>query len=141
MEENKEMLELLKQIEQNGRQQARMGKLICLFCLIMALCSVAVFVLALNILPQVEAFLPQVGRVIDQMQAVLGNLEQTTQALASMDLGGMAADLDALVVSGRQSLEVTMEKLNTIDFEALNSAIEDLASVVEPLSRFASMFK
>ena len=33
---------------------------------------------------------------------------------------------------GQDSLKQTMDKLNTIDFETLNKAIEDLAAVVQP---------
>ena len=32
------------------------------------------------------------------------------------------------------------EKLNIIDFETLNQAIEDLADVVEPLAKFFNVF-
>ena len=33
-----------------------------------------------------------------------------------------------------------MEKLNTVDFETLNKAIEDLSKVIEPLAKFFGMF-
>lgn len=141
MEENKEILELLKQIEKTNRQQARMTKIVCLIALIGALCFGATLVLVWSLLPQIEAILPQVDGVITQMQTVLGNLEQTTQQLASVDFGSMVSNVDALVSTGQESLQQTMEKLNSIDFDALNKAVEDLAAVVEPLSKFANMFR
>ena len=141
MEENKEMLELLKQIEQTSRQQARMGKLLCVVLLVMVLCFGGGLWLLWDLVPQVEAIIPQVHTVVTQMQAVLTNLEETSAQLAQADLSGMVADVDALVASGQESLEQTMEKLNTIDFETPNAAIEDLADVVEPMSRLANMFR
>ena len=72
------------------------------------------------------------------MQTVLGNLEQTTAQLASMDLQSMGSNVDALVATGQEGLEQTMEKLNSIDLDTLNKAIGDLAKVVEPLARLIS---
>lgn len=141
MEENKEMLELLRQIEKANRQQARMGKLLCVGLLVVTLCFGAGLWMLWNLVPQVEALIPQVHTVIGQMQAVLGNLEETSAQLAQADLSGMVSDVDALVASGQESLKQTMDKLNTIDFDTLNAAIEDLAAVVEPMSRLANMFR
>lgn len=134
MEENREMVELLKQIEKSGRQRARTGKILCVLALAVAVCCVLTAV-------SVVRLVPQVSEVIGQAQRVLGNLEQTAEALAAADLSGMVSDVDTLVASGQQSLSQTMEKLNTIDFEALNAAIEDLAAVVEPLSKFFGVFQ
>lgn len=134
MEENKEVLELLKEIEKNSRRQARTGKLLCLLVLAMVLCSAALCGVVLMLLPQVET-------VIVQMQGVLSNLEEATAQLAAVDFGSMVSNVDALVGTGQQSLQQTMEKLNSIDFKTLNKAIEDLADVVEPLARLTNMFK
>lgn len=134
MEQNKEVLELLKEIEKHSRRQARTGKLMCLLVLALVLCSAALCGAVLTLLPQVET-------VIVQMQGVLGNLEETTAQLAAVDFGSMVSDVDALVVTGHQSLQQTMDKLNSIDFKTLNKAIKDLADVVEPLARVTNMFK
>lgn len=128
MEENKEMLELLRQIEKNSRQQTRTARLQCLLALVAAVFCVGVFALIFN-------FLPRLDTVVTQMQTVLGNLETTTQELAALDLGGMMDGIDTLVASGQEGLAQTMEKLNTIDIDTLNKAIKDLAAVVEPFAK------
>lgn len=133
MEENKEMLELLQKIEKASRRQVRIGWVLCLCVVLCVVCCAAVVV-------QVWEALPQVDAIISQMETVLGNLETTTEQLAAADLGGMVADVDALVTAGQESLVEAMEKLNTIDFDALNSAITDLQKVVEPLSKVMKMF-
>lgn len=133
MEENKEILELLKQIEKSNRQQVRTNRLLCLFAIVTAICCIVTFVTLFNTLPQVNS-------VIAQMQTVLGNLETTTEQLAAVDLQGMVSDVDELVVSAQLSLEQVMEKMDTIDFEALNQAIKDLAEVIEPMAKFVKMF-
>ena len=141
MEENKEILELLQKMEKSNRAQARSGRLVCLFAFIAAASCVAVLVLVIQMLPQLEGMLPQIHGVLTQMQTVLSNLEETTAQLAAMDLQSMVADVDTLVATGQQSLEQTMEKLNGLDLDTLNQGIQDLAKVIEPLVKLSSLFK
>ena len=125
MEENKELLELLQKIEKTNRQQVRLTRFVCIF----------------NILPQITNVVPQINSVISQMQGVLGNLETATAQLSVMDFTGMVNDVDSLVATAQESLEQTMHNLNSIDFQTLNTAIEDLAKVVEPMSKLMNVFK
>lgn len=133
MEENREMMELLRRIEKANRRQALSGWIMCVVAVVTALCCVMLFMTVVDLLPQINT-------VIAQTETVLSNLEQTTEQFSAMDLQGMVADVDTLVLTGQDSLEQTMEKLNTIDFEALNQAIEDLSDVIEPLARFFKAF-
>ena len=79
---------------------------------------------------------------------VLSNLETVTSELADSNLSSMVENVDALVenvdglVSTSQSgVEQTIEKINAIDFEALNAAIKDLSDVIEPIAKFFNTFK
>ena len=134
MEENKEVLELLRKIEKSNRQKIRMGRILCVLALVAALCCTAAFGV-------IACLVPQVNTVLAQTQSVLGNLETTSQQLASLDLESMISNVDALVVSGQAGIEQSMEKLNTVDFETLNKAIQDLSDVIEPLAKFSNMFR
>jgi len=49
-------------------------------------------------------------------------------------------NVDSLVTTSQQSVRQITDKLNAIDFETLNLAIEDLADVVEPLAKFFNVF-
>ena len=147
MEENKEVLQLLKQIEKASRRQTLLCIALCIFALVTALCCIITFVSIKQMLapvgealPEILNTIPQITGVIGQMETVLGNLETTTQQLASLDFGAMVADVDELVVTAQQSLDGTMKKLNSVDFAALNKAIKDLSSVIEPLAKVASIF-
>lgn len=141
MEDNKEMLELLQAMEKTNRKQLRMARLQCVFSLLAAVCCGAVLLVVLSILPQVDTVMNQLDTVMVQTQTVLGNLEKTTAQLAAVDLENMVTDVDTLVVTGQQSLEQTMDKLNSIDIKTLNQAIEDLAAVVEPMAKFFNSFQ
>lgn len=133
MDQNMQMLELMKKIEKHNRTQTILSMLQCILLLVAALCCVVLLV-------QVITILPEVNELIGQMQIVLGNLENATRDLTSLDLTGMIADVDTLVVTGQQTLEQTMEKLNSLDIDTLNQTIQDLAAVVEPLARLTKAF-
>lgn len=134
MEESKELLELLQKIEKTNRQQAKLTRLVCIFALIAAMCCGCTVALVYNVLPQINS-------VVSQIQIVLGNLETATAQLSVMDFTGMVEDVDILVTTAQTSLEQTMGKLDSIDFNTLNKAIEDLAKVVEPMSRLMNVFQ
>ena len=133
MEENRELLDLLRQIRRSNRIQTIVSTVLCAFALIACVCCVMLFV-------KIYDMIPQLGVVFEQLESILANLEQTSQQLATVDFQAMVQDVDALVATGQQSLEQTMDKLNTIDFDALNQAIGDLENVVEPLAKFFKVF-
>lgn len=133
MDNNQEMLELLRKIEKSNRQKAGTNILVCIFMLAAAISCVAICLMIYRLLPQVNS-------LMGQLETVLSNLEQTSRQLAALDLEAMVSNVDALTVYAQDSLRQTMDKLNTIDFETLNKAIEDLAKVIQPLAKFAGMF-
>lgn len=133
MEEKKELQELLARLDESNRKQARYAQLQCIMTAVMAVCFIALFVLVCNLMPQLQA-------LTVQTENVLTNLEAVTDQLAGMDLGSMVKNVDELVSTSQTGVEEAMEKLNSLDFDALNKAIRDLSSVVEPLSRFFNVF-
>ena len=133
MDQNQEMLELLRKIERSGRQKNVTNLLLCLFMLAAAVSCVTLCVMVCRLLPQVNDLL-------GQMETVMTDLEQTVRRLSALDLESMVANANSLAVVAQESLQQTMDKLNTIDFETLNKAIEDLAEVIEPLAKFFAMF-
>ena len=140
MEENKEMLELLRRIDRNSRMQTYAGYVRTGLMLVCAVCMAVLVVMVYRMLPQINEILDQARLAMGQIQTVLANLEQTTNQLAQVDLESMVSNVDALVVSGQQSLEASMAKLNSVDFDALNQAIKDLSTVIEPLAKMTRLF-
>ena len=134
MEENRESLELLEKIHKTNRLQAIISGILCVFALVAAGCCIVMFL-------SVYEMLPQLSEIISQMEIVLGNLEATTAQLAEVDFQSMVGNVDALVATGQESLQQTMAKLDTIDLDTLNKAIEDLADVIEPLAKFFKAFR
>ena len=140
MEQNERTLELLEKIEKTNRRQLLFTQIFCGIALVAVLFCVIALV-------KVNQLLPQVQGITAQMQGVLGNMEQAAGQLAALDIRGIAENVETLVgnvdmlaVSAQDSLKQTMTKLNTIDFETLNKAIEDLSAVIQPLADFFGMF-
>ena len=140
MEENKETLELLRKIEKNSRMQTYSGYARTVLVLVCAVCVVALTCAVMKLMPQINAILGQAQDAVHQVGTVLDYLEQTSYQLSQVDLQGMVSHVDGLVTTGQQSLEASMEKLNGVDFEALNKAIKDLAAVIEPLAKMTKVF-
>lgn len=134
MEQNQEMLELLRSIEKSNRQKVVTNVLVCVFMLAAAASCILICV-------HLGQLIPQVSQVISQMQAVLSSLEQTSEQIAALELDAMVNNVDSLAVYAQQSLQQTMDKLNTLDLETLNKAIRDLAKVIEPLANFVEKFR
>ena len=141
MEENKEILELLGKIEKSSRIQRYAGYARTGLMLICTVCILVLTVQVMKLMPQVNELLDQAKQAMGQIQTVLGNLKATSDQLAKVDLAGMVNNVDSLVVTGQQSLEESMGKLNGVDFDALNQAIQDLAAVIEPLAKMTRAFR
>ena len=147
MENDLELGKRLSSLEEYSRQQLKYTRLQCLFSLICLICCLAVVVLVMMAIPRVE------GMVVEA-EAILGNLETTTQELAGMDVSALAgqmqsllgnvdslvSNVDSLVSTNQDGLVETLEKINAIDFASLNKAIKDLSAVIEPLANFFKAF-
>ena len=140
MEESKDTLELLRKIEKNSRMQTYSGYARTALVLVCAVCIVVLTCAVMKLMPQVNAILGQAQGAVDQVGTVLDYLEQTSAQLSQVDMQGMVSNVDSLVTTGQQSLEATMDKLNSVDFETLNQAIKDLAAVTESLSKVTKIF-
>lgn len=134
MEDNYEQLELLRRIDETGRKRLRLGRICCA----LALAAVVLFACTLGVALQL---VPQAQQVLGQVEPVLQNLEQATGQLAKLNLEGMVENVNQLVISGQKSLEQSMDKLNAVDFDALNQAIQDLSAIIEPLAKWAKVLR
>ena len=140
MEEKNEMLELMKKIEESSHKQLLYTRIQCIAAVLAVACFAGIYFLIRDFLPQISAIITQIPGVVGQMEVVLGNLEVVTTELAAVDFEGMIQGVNTLVATGQIGLEETVNKLNDIDFEALNKAISNLSQVVEPLAKFFKVF-
>ena len=141
METDMKLVELLERMEQTNKKQVLYARLQFLFTVVAALCCVVLLLSGMSVLPKLQ-------ETAVQAEAVLTNLETVTTDLANVDLNSMVQNVDALVTdvdglvgTSQVGVEQAMEKLNAIDFDALNEAIKDLSDVIDPIARFFNKYK
>ena len=138
--EEKDMREILERMEKTNRQQLRYARLQSILAILAALCFIALVFAVGRVMPRISGFADEAEKLLAQAQVVLTNLEEVTQELTELEFAQMVEDVDALVSSSQAGLEQTLEKVNSIDIEKLNEAIDGLAKVVEPLTKFFKVF-
>lgn len=115
--------EILQEQLECARKQMRYSRVTCIMAIVMALALVisAVFVV------------PSLNRAADSIAQVSGQLEELQ--LQDLELAETLKDIDEFVITSEKGVQKTIEKLDAVDLEKLNEAIEALRNVVEPLRR------
>lgn len=122
----------LQSLDSSNKGQEKYARLQFVMSLISAFASVAALAIVVYM---VSTLMPQVNSLLGDMQVTMTNVEKITTDIAQVDVQGMAGDIDSLVNTSEKSINEAMNQLTSIDFEGLNSAIEDLQNVISPLSR------
>lgn len=148
MEYGQDTAYLLARLEENSRRQVRLARAQCIFSVITLICCVAIFIMAVVFVPKVDTLVTQVSGFVDNAEQVVENLNTISTDLAELDLSSimedmnsLITDVDELITTTQDGLEDTLEKIDKIDFDALNKAIKDLADVIEPLAKFFNGFR
>ena len=115
--------EILQEQLECARKQMRYSRVTCIMATVMALALVisAVFVV------------PSLNRAADSIAQESGQLEELQ--LQDLELAETLKDIDEFVITSEKGVQKTIEKLDAVDLEKLNEAIEALRNVVEPLRR------
>ena len=145
MEENRELLLAIRELtEENRKQQALLEKQcratrtlgILLVCLV-AVVGIAMFTL----LPKVTATLKGFDTTLSELNVVVENTQIITEELKTADIEGTIHSLsdtlnsvNGLVEDSADSLTASLKKLEDLDIDTLNKAIQGLYKVVNPLS-------
>lgn len=130
MNQQNELQMILERLETNSRKQLLHARLQTLFTIVCALCC---GILLMKLL----AFIPKVESLISQAEVLLADLDIVTKQLSKLELSQMVENINSLVTTSQSGVEEALEKINEIDFETLNQAVEDLSKVVKPLAEFA----
>lgn len=141
MGNEQKLQELLEKIELSNRRQVRYARLQFIFTVVMTAALAALLIIGAQVFPQLQ-------EAVAQAETVLSNLESVTTELANADLTGMVENIDALVgnvdelvSTSETGVTQAVQKINAINFDALNDAIKDLSDVIEPIAKFFKSFK
>ena len=145
-EDMKEVMAILKDIQENeqremkyAKKQAKVASIISIVACILAIVVIGV---VFTLLPKINALVVQATTTIESVDTILGdtrnvvtNLNTVTDDLSKVDMSSLLGDVSGLVESTESSLGDAMTKINAIDIEGLNTAIEDLGAIVEPMAK------
>lgn len=115
--------EILQEQLECARKQMRYSRITCIMATVMAL---ALVISAVSVVPSLN-------RAADSIAQVSGQLEELQ--LQDLELAETLKDIDEFVITSEKGVQKTIEKLDAVDLEKLNEAIEALRNVVEPLRR------
>ena len=139
-EEAEETRQYRENIEQHNRdmattekKQLKYQKLSFLFSLVSTVFMGVMLVIVICVVGWV---MPKVQAIYDSTMVSLSNLETLTTELKEADIAGTVRHVDELTVQATGDLSDTMERMNSVDLDTLNSAITNLNNSVEPLAKF-----
>ena len=126
--EDSSTVRLLQQIQKENQEQNRLLRKQnkCLMGLLIAslvLCIACFLSLAL---------------LVPKAENALIDMEKITSQMAEANLGEVIHNVNQLAVTSNDGMAQALEKIDSIDLETLNKAINDLHNIVEPLSRLFS---
>ena len=117
--------------EKYARRQYRMSQITALASILI----LAVVIYTASIL------IPKINVTYQNIQLILEDMRVITSELADAELDQMIGNIDHLVVSSEKNINDALVKVNSIDIEELNRAIQNLSDVVEPLAQFFGRFR
>lgn len=145
MEENKELLLAIRELTEENRKQQTLLEKQCRATRtlgILLVCLVAVVGIALfTLLPKITATLEGFDTTLNELNVVVENTQIITEELKTADINGTIHSLsdtlnsvNGLVEDSADSLTASLKKLEDLDIDTLNKAIQGLYKVVNPLS-------
>ena len=125
--------DLLVELVKSQKEDAR-GQKITAIATVSMFAAVAIALLIL--VPKVFTTLNNIQDMVKQTKTAVQQTQTFVQS-ANNSLSGiddMIANVDQLVTENTHNVGDAMNNFNNVDFERLNQAINDLASIVEPLA-------
>ena len=136
MENNNETLDYLKQIRDLNKKRLMWSRVTALLMALFVILVACVIPAVLNTLKVAEDTMLTANDTLEQAQSIMTDMTDTIDTMETT-----LESVTKLVNDSSESLVTAFDNINSIDFEGLNKAIEDLGNVVEPLSNFFSKFR
>ena len=124
--------ELLKKILFYARIRTAV---VLVVAILLVLCGILIVPKAIGTINQANQIMEQATETISLANTAIESVTTMSQSITDM-----GTNMDTFITDNGESVEAVMTKLEEIDFEGLNTAIEDLGDVVEPLAKFFGKF-
>ncbi len=132
-----QILKTLKSMERESKKQTAYMRVSAASTILTALLIVLAFVAAGFAYYKLQEGIEQATLRLEEFSEELP-LEDIEALSESMSL--MVENIDGLVTESRDGISAATESMMEVDIQALNEAIADLQSIIEPLADFFNMF-
>lgn len=135
MDEKEMMTELVK----NSQKQLFYARLRTLASIVIA---GGIIIFLIVVVPVILKTVAQANDIMAQASETITLANTAIESITEMSgsITSMGENMDTFITENAESVATVMEKIEAVDFEGLNSAIEDLGAVIEPLAKFFKKF-
>lgn len=137
--EEREEKELLTELVKNSKKQLFYQRVRTLITIVLAgvivICMIAIVPAVLRTVKQANEIMAQASETITLADTAIESITEMSGSITEM-----GENMDTFITENAESVATVMEKIEAVDFEGLNSAIEDLGAVIEPLANFFKKF-
>ena len=139
-EQDLQQQQVFEKLLKNSEKQLFYSRLTSLLAMVLV---VAVIVCMVMMVPKVMDTVSNANEVMEQATETITLANTAIESVKTMSesITTMGNNMDTFITANSKSVEELMTKLESIDFEGLNGAIEDLGEVVEPLANFFGKFR
>ena len=132
-----ELLQELVRLETSRLRHARFATFICIVLV------AALAVMGVVYGPRLASLLENAEDTVVKISALTEDAEDLAKNVKTLtsDANHMVQNINRVVINNTKAVTDALEKLNSIDFERLNEAVNDLADTVAALSNLTSIFR
>ncbi|MBR1861850.1 MAG: hypothetical protein IJ796_08325 [Lachnospiraceae bacterium] len=138
-----ELLEEILKYQKRGSRITRIAAFAVIFIVVIFAGALALMIpRAVNLLDHARESLAEIDYLIDETGDLITNTNNLVENFNDLSDGTTALidNANKMISDNTDAITETVQKLNDVDFETLNQAIQDFSAVVEPLSKFFKRF-
>lgn len=90
---------------------------------------------AVILVPKAASVMTDAEETLQEVNVGVVQLNKTATQLARIDFAGLVDDTQQMVNDGSEGISQAIGKIEAMDIEGLNHAIQDLEAIVEPLAK------
>lgn len=92
-------------------------------------------VTAILLVPKANSIMKDAESTLEEVNVGVEKLNETATELSEIDFKGLVDDTQKMVDQGSEGITQAIGKIEEMDIEGLNKAIEDLGSIVSPIAK------
>lgn len=138
IQKKQELLEeTLRRLEETERERSRYVRMQFYLSAVTAACSVMVLAI---LMAAYVTVVPDVQKTSEEIRTAAESLNRISSQLSEAELDQMVRNVDRMALTSEESVREALEKIQAIDIDELNRAIQGLSDVVQPFADFMNLF-